>query len=352
MNKSKALRVLRNPKLVTAGVIVTFAAAGIFTLIATRAATYGTSVEAEAGTRGGAAALATDPNASGGQAVQFKTADTQPPTGGQDPFGIKQLYPTLSGGKNWVSKWNNGKARDLTGKIDPDDPWSNTVHSDGGNFSTAGDGVLKIGGYQPRLYINDPAKQDQWRNVEITMYFNRVADDGTAWGGMVAIARTSHGTIGSDNDLCDSRGIGSRVRYDGKQDYEKETAHPASSPVQSKTIDGWNANIRNKWIGYKYVVYDLPNGNVKLETYLDQTDGANGGTWNKASEFEDNGNNIGVGGTPCKGGINPAMRLTAAPTRDGSEHGKPNIAVYFRSTGVGNNGGLLYKKGSVREIAP
>jgi hypothetical protein len=271
-------------------------------------------------------------------ANQASTADVKAT---RDAFGIAFLQPTLPDGTYWKSKWQRPRSFD---GVDPDDPWFDSDH--GSATYRVDDGRLFISGNVPRMYIHDPKMVRQWGDVEITMYVRRVSDDRIPYAGMTSVARSNHLDTGSGTRRCDTRGIGARIRYDGHADFEKETAFPVNEATHNTEI--WPDGMPyGRWIGYKFLVFDKPDG-VHLQLWMDLANGEDGGRWRQVTAMVDDGHVL--GSVPCAPGIDPKMALTKAPSRRGSETGLPNLTVYFRSDGVHKNG-LVYKWGSVREIA-
>lgn len=266
-----------------------------------------------------------------------------------DKFGIKMLYPTLTGGRVWYSKWNNNNPRSWENTKDPDDSEFFTGNGTG-TYNCAGDGILKIGGDYPRMHIMRSDKTGYWHDVEVTVYGQRKSSLGEDWGGIMAYTRTNHYI---DTNTCDTRGYGGRFKYSGEIDFEKEIRH--SGPychaiAQSGTY--WTGGMpQNIWIGYKFVTYDLTDGNVKLELYIDETDGKDGGSWVKIREWTDKGDYNPNNCTGCKSGIDPKLRLINSENRQGSESGYPNLAVYFRTDAIGVDD-LWFKRASIRTINP
>lgn len=256
-----------------------------------------------------------------------------------DHFGVAQIYPSVTRGRTWYSKWDNGDARQLGGQIDPDDPEFDTNHGDA-RYSIDGKGVLTASGEVPRMYVYDPEGKKSWTNVEITVYGMRVKETKpVGWAGLMAYAKTDHRV---DSDTCKTRGYGGRLTYDGRADFEKETAHGKSNGyVQVSRVKPWpreSGMPSDVWIGYKFIVRDAGQGKkVELEMWMDTTGGKNGGDWKRLTQYLDEGD-FGKGADACDPGTDPAAVLSG-----------PFPVVYLRTDSVE---GMRYKAFSIREIEP
>lgn len=261
-----------------------------------------------------------------------------------DKFGITYLNPSARGGMSWISAWSGGEY------AWSDDPWVE-LGSPNIKYRTDQSGVLTVSGETSRLYVRDPAKERQWRDVEVTVYARRQMDAGVPYSGIVTAVRTNHGMSAPlDEAPCDSRGITARLRFDGTADFGKETSHPTTISTDPIPVFGTSGMPRGIWIGYKHVVRDIdaPSGRgTRQELWLDLTGGEGGGAWTLVGVHTDAPGDR-FGDVACADGVDPTLPMVQG-VRVGSESNKPNLSVLFRADELGEPG-LQYKWASVREI--
>ena len=259
-----------------------------------------------------------------------------------DVFGIKKVYKDKAGGPQWDARhWNSGCSRTIkSGDKDPEDPTQCSENRGNVTWTIDGNGLLVFNGTkssgrtEPRFHLNKP-EQYFFRDVECTFYIMRVKDDNTNWGGACLGVRSGPNGHSYSNEYCDAHTYYQRMRHDGKRDFEKELKHPQSSVKDSKYM--WPNNAKfpyNKWIGYKSVTRNAGNG-VKMQLYLDTTEGANGGTWVKLGEVGD---------------VHSWAPPQVAPQCDYPSDFVPlegGGVIVLRNTGVTN---CMYKWMTVREI--
>lgn len=210
---------------------------------------------------------------------------------------ISSIYPTKEGGRVWYSKWSNRKAKTLSSsERDPYD--QEFVLRGDGIAKIDGDGIIHLEGDSPRMYVFDPKKVKKWEDVEVTVYAKRVSEYGPVSSqGIVIGARSEHQDATLQNPCLGATYYG-RVLYDGRAGFQKEVIHEgvysSNKPSESNKIKWGTPDGTmpvNKWIGVKFIVKNNPDGkSVKLELYIDLTDGYNGGIWKKVAEYVDNGN--------------------------------------------------------------
>jgi len=253
---------------------------------------------------------------------------------GTDPLGVKMLYPTKTSGQTWYSNnsaiVNRTDSRVLYAAALA--PGEVTLNSDGSIK------VTKAVDAENRFYITPTTGYDHtlcsqswstnssrgymqnaqdWRNVEITAHVRINSVWSTLGHAIVWYVRGGHH---STTYPCEGSAYKGNIMYaDASSRFQKEMAHPNYYPTTNKTT-GLANNFVGRWFGYKFVCYDMTDGNVKLENWLDLN---LDGNWVKVDERIDStgwGVNPGCGGSTDQkfnwGGPQVAFRFDAAKDID------------------------------------
>jgi hypothetical protein len=215
---------------------------------------------------------------------------------GADVFGLPMLKPSRTPSLLWTSEhFATGSARALNGR-DPSDPtgWS-IRRGDTSAMNIDGNGVMSMGGPQPRFYIMPKSGETApfFKNIEFTGYYRRTANDGASNAGFV-VGMRSH-PEGHGSDTCNTTTYYLAYRNSGTYLFDKELNHPNDSPGKGGQMFSPSASVPvGKWIGMKYIVYNLPGDQaVKLEAYIDADSDGNGtqpSDWKLIGETTDDGN--------------------------------------------------------------
>lgn len=217
-----------------------------------------------------------------------------------DRFGISQMFPTITGGREWQAAWDNGHPR-LLDRVGPDSDDCQFHKHGNGSVAIDGFGIARLQGDSPRMYVYDNINDLNWKNVEVTFYGMRISEtQPKSSQGFVCGARSDHQD--ADENPCNAHTYYGRLLYDGRVHFWKEMKHRYNPSkiwdVENRPDDSsrypWPTEDqqmpKRQWIGVKYVVRNFDaDTKVRLSLYMDLTTGASGGDWQKLIEIDDTG---------------------------------------------------------------
>jgi Bacterial Ig domain len=250
-----------------------------------------------------------------------------------DPFGVEELYPSTPGGEQWFFNINDPNNDPRTGTSNEGPHTYFTQENPDGSWKVRSDevryGILTSTLFQENQ-INTLDQQqmanqgymlrpNDWKNVELTAYLRvNHATSSTNNGeahiefGAHGARNTNGGTVGGFDSSCEATAYHSNTYLTGRVKFEKDLKHTAGYSVGSADPQELNAvnttefNGQN-WIGIKAVIYNIGNGSVKVEQWVD--DSSNniqpGNHWRKVLETIDDGQwgpTRGRIGSACGGG--------------------------------------------------
>ncbi len=213
-------------------------------------------------------------------------------TSGIDKFGVKEIYPTKGGGREWFLDMENPK-KDPLFSITDDIPI----------IKQNNDNSWFINNSNTRMNVITSPGKAQWKNVEMTGYV-KVIPIINKPNSLVA---NSNGNIDNNNDEskavedidwrarggthnsnvpCQGTALSGGIYLDGKIAWKKEIWHTGGY-TDARGTTKVTSSISDRWIGWKIVIYNVDNNRaVKMESYLDDKDN---NEWKKVVTIIDNG---------------------------------------------------------------
>jgi hypothetical protein len=244
-----------------------------------------------------------------------------------DPFGIKKIYSTKQGGREWFMNMTNPQN-------DPNVEFTyNPKLVKQNDSSWELDKNDKI-----RINIDTPKDLTPWKNIEITGYVKiNSFINSTNTNGITDIDWVSRTSIHNENLPCAGLSLHGGIYPDGTVAWKKEIWFTGGY-TKEKSIPQITEPLINRWIGWKVIVYNVNNDSaVRMESYLDNT---NSNYWVKVFEMTDDGNWL---------ANSPDKVFYSANCGRSKDHIvlNPGPIVTFRA----DNAVLNFKDFSIREIA-
>jgi hypothetical protein len=190
-----------------------------------------------------------------------------------DKFGIKKMYPTTQGGREWF--------------IDMINPKSDGIFSITSNYNITKqrDASWRIDAPMVRMNIDTLPGVEPWKNIEITGYVKVVSKSSSSIN--TDLDWSARGGRQNSSIPCEGTALHGGLHIDGSVGWKKEIWQVGGYTTERAKAKILTDSILGRWIGWKVVMYNINNDTaVKMESYIDNK---NSNYWVKVADLIDNG---------------------------------------------------------------
>jgi hypothetical protein len=190
-----------------------------------------------------------------------------------DKFGIKKMYPTTQGGREWFIDMINPKS---------DGMFSITSNH---NITKQRDASWRIDAPMVRMNIDTLPGVEPWKNIEITGYAKVVSKSSSS--NNTDLDWSARGGRQNSSIPCEGTALHGGLHIDGSVGWKKEIWQVGGYTTERAKAKILTDSILGRWIGWKVVMYNINNDTaVKMESYIDNK---NSNYWVKVADLVDNG---------------------------------------------------------------